>query len=78
MLLHEYSYPTFRTSSGGIDNLKFIRYICMLLDIVTLNTDKERGSKTFCLIIILYCLGMPVFVNHRVVIAETFAEKHFC
>ena len=39
---------------------------------------KFRGNKTFCLIIILYCLGMPVFVNHRVVIAETFAEKHFC
>jgi hypothetical protein len=49
----------------------------VLLDITTLNTDKERDNKTFYLIIILYCLGMPVFVNHRVVIAKTFAEKHF-
>jgi hypothetical protein len=45
--------------------------------IMTLNTGKERSPTAICSMARLYYPWMPIFVDQQVIIAETFAEKHF-
>jgi len=49
-----------------------------LLAITTLDIDRERRVMVVRLLECLYCAKRCVFVDQQIVIAETFAGKHFC
>ena len=49
-----------------------------LLAIMTLDIDRERRVVVVRLLERLHCAKRCVFVDQQIVIAETFAGKHFC
>jgi hypothetical protein len=49
-----------------------------LLAITTLNIDRERRVMAVRQLERLHCAKRCVFVDQQIVIAETFAGKHFC
>jgi hypothetical protein len=49
-----------------------------LLAITTLDIDRERRAMVVRTLGRLHCAKRCVFVDQQIVIAETFAGKHFC